>query len=321
MASIDMTVRELEAYAPEPYAPDDLEEFWTRTLAAALAQPLEVAVEPYALELAGVRSARVTFDGFEGGRLTAWYVRPDGPGPFPAVASYHGYSGRAARPLELYTLAAQGIAVLSLDCRAQNGESTDGVVRPSGHVAGWMTQGVGSPERYYYRHVYADAVRALEVLCAFPEVDASRVATTGVSQGGGLSLAAAALSSRPRFVWADIPFLCDIRRGAQISERLPYTEISDYLRSRPSLEDELWHTISYVDLLNLADRVTCETVVTVALWDDICPPSTIYSTFRRIAAPRKSLRVLPYHYHDLSYEIAEERLVALCAALGARPSG
>lgn len=318
MASIDMPIEQLELYAPEPWAPDDLDRYWSTTLAAALDQPLGVTTEPYGLELARVRSSLVRFDGFGGGTLAAWYVRPEGDGPFPGVALYHGYSGRAPRPLELYALAAQGLAVLAPDCRAQNGESTDGVVRGPGHVAGWMTQGVRAPEQYYYRHVYADAVRALEVLCSFPEVDESRVATTGISQGGGLSLAAAALSERPSFVWSDIPYLCDIRRGVQVAVKPPYTEISDFLRSQPGLEDDVWHTLGYIDLLNLAHKITCRSVVTVGLWDDICPPSTIFGTFRRIAATDKELRVLPFHRHELSYEISEERLVALLDALGVR---
>ena len=320
MPSIDMSRAELEAYAPEMYAPSDLDDYWAETLRAALEQPLGASVEPYALELAGVRCSQLHFDGFGGGTIAAWYLHPTGDGPFPAVAVYHGYGGRAPRPLELYPLAAQGVAVLAMDCRAQDGDSSDQVARDGGHLTGWMTDGVRDPQQYYYRYVYADVVRALEVLCARPGVDDSRIAVTGISQGGGLSLVAAALSDRPCFVWSDIPFLCDIRRGVEVAPRGPYVEISDFLRRWPSLDEQLWRTISYVDLLNLVDRITCPSVLTVGLWDDICPPSTVYGTFRRIGAPVKELRVQPFHRHDLSYEIAEERLAALLAALEVRPA-
>jgi cephalosporin-C deacetylase len=318
MSSIDMSREELEAYAPDSYAPVDLDDYWAGTIRAALEQPLGVELEPYPLELAGVRCSSVRFEGFGGGSIAAWYLRPVGGGAVPGVAVYHGYGGRAPRPLELYPLAAQGVAVLAMDCRAQDGESSDRVGRDAGHFAGWMTDGVRDPEQYYYRYVYADAVRALEVLCSQPGVDGSRVAVTGISQGGGLSLAAAALSDRPCFVWSDIPFLCDIRRGVEVAPRGPYVEVSDFLRRWPGLEEQTWSTIAYVDLLNLADRVTCPTVVTVGLWDDICPPSTIYGTFRRLGSTDKQLKVQPFHRHELSYEIGEERLVALLDALGAQ---
>src|SRR5688572_20293520 len=100
-----------------------------------------------------------------------------------------------------------------MDCRGQNGQSQDAAAYPEGHVAGWMTRGIREPRSYYYRYVFADAVRALELLARREEVDAKRLAITGVSQGGGITLAVAALSERPMLALPDIPFLCDYRRG------------------------------------------------------------------------------------------------------------
>jgi cephalosporin-C deacetylase len=316
MPSIDLPLEELRNYAPSIYPPADLDQYWSATLQAANAQPLGTILEAHELELRGVAISEVGFDGFEGGRIAGWYLRPEGEGTFPGVVVYHGYSGRGPRPLELYTLAAQGVAVLSFDCRGQNGESTDGVSRDGGYVAGWMTQGIRSPAEYYYRYVYADAVRAIEVLASFPEVDEQRIAVTGVSQGGGLALVAAALSDRPVFAWADVPFLCDFRRAVEVVDKKPYTEITDFLRAHPALEDDVWNTLSYIDLLNLADRVSCPVVVTAALWDDVCPPSTIFGVFRRIGSAKKTMRIMPYHRHETSYDVNAERLLALLEALG-----
>ena len=39
-----------------------------------------------------------------------------------------------------------------------------------GQHSGWMTKGIRSPKTYYYRYVYSDAVRALELLAAREEV-------------------------------------------------------------------------------------------------------------------------------------------------------
>jgi cephalosporin-C deacetylase-like acetyl esterase len=129
-------------------------------------------------------------------------VRPSASGKFPGVCIYHGYSGRAPRPLDMLALAAQGICVLSMDCRGQNGQSQDTAVYLEGHQSGWMTQGIRDPRTYYYRYVYADAVRALDLLARREEVDEKRLAITGASQGGGITLAVAALSERPRMAFS-----------------------------------------------------------------------------------------------------------------------
>ena len=57
-------------------------------------------------------------------------------------------------------LAAQGLCVLSMDTRGQNNQSQDAAITPEGHYMGWMTQGIRDPQTYYYRYVYADAIRA-----------------------------------------------------------------------------------------------------------------------------------------------------------------
>ena len=291
MPSVDLHLDALRTYAPEPYPPPDLLEYWASTIEKARAQPLGLVLHMEDPPLRGVYTFAVSFDGFESGRVAGWYVRPRSEGMYPGVVVYHG-----------------------------NGASTDDISSTGGHVVGWMTQGIRSPAEYYYRYIYADAVRALEVLCSFDEVDEHRVALTGFSQGGALALAVAALSERPAFCWADLPSMCDFPRAIQIAQMWPYTEIADFLRSHPAIEADVWRTLSYVDLLNLASAIKCPVVVSVGLWDEVCPPSTIFGVFRHIASPQKDLRILPYHRHESSYEIDVDRLMTLVRAVDAASS-
>jgi cephalosporin-C deacetylase len=314
MPSVDVSLDELHLYVPETQPPPHLAEFWDDTLAAAGQTALDVNLTPAGPGLAGVTHHQLSFSGLGGARITGWYARPDGHGPFPGVVWYHGYGGRGGRPLELYTLAAQGVAVLSMDCRGQTGDSPDTPLQ-AGHGAGWLTRGLADPTTHYYRYVYADAVRAVEALASFDEVDSGRMAVTGASQGGGLALAAAALSRRIRFVWADVPFLCDFPRGVATATEGPYLEVAELLRRRPDWEAQTFRTLAHFDATNLAPRVSCPAIVTVALWDPICPPSTIFGMFRRLANADKELVVLPYQGHDVPYEVDERRLTTLVSRL------
>jgi cephalosporin-C deacetylase len=314
MPSIDMPLEQMRQYKPSLYREADFEAYWDQTISAALKQPLNAELIPYPLPVKGVGMYAVRFDGFEGGRIAGWYARPEGNGPYPGVCIYHGYSGRAPRPLDLITLATQGMAVLSMDCRGQNGESQDAKTYPGGQHAGWMTAGIRSPKDYYYRYVYADAVRALELLAKRDEVDEKRLAITGMSQGGGITLAVAALSERPILALPDVPFLCDYRRSVQITPAGPYVEISNFLKAHPHQYEQTFRTLSYCDCLNLAPWIQCRTVVSNSLWDNVCPPSTVYAVYNHLTC-EKQIELYPFHLHELPYEHAELRFRLLIETL------
>jgi cephalosporin-C deacetylase len=316
MPSIDMPLEQLRQYKPSVYRESDFDSFWKSTIAEAVQQPLNAELIPYSLPSRGVECFAVRFDGYKGGRIAGWFVRPDARGEYPGAVFYHGYSGRALRPLDLLPFANQGMCVLSMDCRGQNGQSQDTAVYADGHATGWMTKGIRHPKDYYYRHVFADAVRAVELLARRDEVDESRLAVTGISQGGGISLAVAALSERVTLAVADVPFLCDYRRAIQIAQSGPYLEIVSFLKAFPNMQDEAMRTLSYCDCLNLAPWIRCKTIVCNCLWDDICPPSTIYGVYHQINAEKK-MEIYPFHKHEVPYEHAEMRFRSLVESLRA----
>jgi cephalosporin-C deacetylase len=159
-------------------------------------------------------------------------------------------------------------------------------------------------------------VRALELLAHRDEVDARRIAVTGFSQGGALALAAAALSERPILCLPDAPFLCDFRRAIEVATAGPYAEIPAFLKNFPHLYEDVVRTLSYVDNLNLAPWVRCRTIVCNCLWDDVCPPSTIFAAYHHLgAATEKRIEVYPFHKHEVPYEHAETKFRAIVEAL------
>ena len=53
--------------------------------------------------------------------------------------------------------------------------------------------------------------------------------------------------------------------------------------------------------MNLAPRIKCKTLICNCLWDDICPPSTIFAAYNHMTAP-KQIEIYPFHKHEIPYE-------------------
>ncbi|RME97345.1 MAG: cephalosporin deacetylase [Chloroflexi bacterium] len=297
MSIFDLSLEELQIYRPALTRQPDFEQFWQTTLAEAAQQPLNAELTAVDYPVPEIRAFSTRYAGWQGASVAAWYLRPSGNGPFPAMVFYHGYTRSKEGIYNYLPWVLQGYAVLAVDVRGQSGETADTATYSSGHARGWMTKGILSEYEYYYRGVYVDAVRALDFLAARPDVDITRVGLTGFSQGGGLSLAVAALDNRPALTMPGMPFLCHFERPLQISRAYPYWEFADYLRDYPHRTARVFKTLSYFDNLNLADKIKCPVLVSVGLIDEICPPSTVFAVYNHLPGP-KQIAVFPYHQHE-----------------------
>ena len=176
----------------------------------------------------------LTFTGFDGDEIRGWVVRPHGDEVLPAVIEYIGYGGGRGLPGERVNWALAGYVHVIMDTRGQGSAwSLGSTPDPHGSAAafpGVMTRGILDPREYYYRRLYTDAVRLVDEVRTMAGVDATRVAVTGTSQGGGLAIAAAALSGDAvAAVMPDVPFLCDFPNGIVRTPAAPFTEITRFL--------------------------------------------------------------------------------------------
>jgi len=296
MPNIDMPLEELQVYRPALTRQPDFQAYWERTLEESARTPLAATLEKVDYPVDGLQFYRVSYDGWREARICGWYVLPAGDGSFPVIVVYHGYGGHKGAIYNLLPWVVAGYAVVAVDTRGQTGDSTDPGPYSTGHWRGYMTKGILDPEEYYYRGAFVDCVRALDFVCGRPELDADRIALTGISQGGGLTLAVAALDRRPKAAIARVPYLCHYRRALEVSDEQPYWEIAEYLNFHPEREAQTFRTLSYCDNLNLAPEITCPTLMTVGLQDLICPPSTIFGTYNHMSC-EKEILVYPYMRH------------------------
>ena len=288
MPLTDLPYGELVDYRPELTAPADFDGFWERTLAEARAHGGEPALTRVTdTPLTTVDVFDVRFPGWNGEPVAAWLLLPRGAtGPLPAIVKFLGYSGGRGLPTDHLLPPSAGYAHLVVDSRGQGHDTPDrGEGTGTQWVEGFMTRGIEDPHAHYYRRLITDCVRAVDAAAALPQIDPARIVVTGISQGGGLTIAVAGLA--PELVAAampDVPFLCHYRRGADISGEGPYVEIAEYLRrhSRNAVE-RTFDTLGYFDGVHFAPRATVPALFSVGLMDPICPPSTVYAAYHRYA--------------------------------------
>jgi cephalosporin-C deacetylase len=303
MPQFDLPIDELRAYKPDLPVPDDLDAFWASTLAEARTHDLAAAFEAVDIGLVTIDTFDVTFAGFDGQPIRGWLHLPRGRiGPLPGIVEYVGYGGGRGLAHERLLWPSAGFAYLLMDTRGQGsawsvGDTPDPDPTGAPFHPGFMSRGVQDPSTYYYRRLFTDAVRAVEALRSHPDVDPTRIGALGGSQGGGMSLAVAALVPDLAAVAPDVPFLSDFPRAITLADTNPYTELMRYLKTHRDHVDAALRTLSYHDVAILGRRAVAPALFSVGLMDDITPPSTVYAAYNWYGGPKEIVEY-PFNSHE-----------------------
>ena len=303
MPGFDLPIERLREYQGSTPRPADFEEYWKRALAELDGiDPCPQLVKSK-FQTSFAECFDLYFTGTRGARIHTQYMRPTGrPGPHPALLIFHGYLSNCGDWAGRLHFAAAGMAVAALDCRGQAGESQDFSSGSTSTLFGAITRGLDQgPDQLMLRDTFLDTVQLARVVMSLPEVDASRVAVNGVSQGGGLSLACAALVPEIRLACVRYPYLCDYKRVWDMGMDVDaYACIRSYFRFYDPCherEDEIFHTLGYVDCSNLASLVKTEVYMQTGLQDRACPPSTQFAAYNHLQGPKR-METYPDYGHE-----------------------
>jgi cephalosporin-C deacetylase len=289
-------------YVPESTRESDFDAFWEENKLESKKQPLEVRLTDIPYPISNINAQKLAFKGFNGTDIAGFYLKPESVKEnLPCLLVLHGYGGNKGSIAYYAKYLMMGYAVVALDTRG-HGESANGSY-PAGGTGSWVTQGILDPSTYYYRHVYMDVIRAMDVIETLPELDHERIVIYGASMGGGIALAVAGLDNRASFVIADVPNMCDLPLAIQLKMEGSLVSVEQFLRQYPNQLKQVFKTLSYFDNKNLVENINCPVRFSAGGKDPICPPQTIYGVYNLITT-EKDIIFYPFSGHDLPGSIS-----------------
>ena len=301
---IDKPIDELRTYLGSSPLPEDFDSYWDESLAELAALPPEVELIPSEFQASNAVCFDLWFTGTGNARVHAKLLRPAGATrKHPAVVQFHGYSGNSGDWCDKLNYVSAGFTVASLDVRGQGGPSQDVTPVTGTTLRGHIIRGVDDPDpkKLLFRNIFLDTARTARIVMAMDDVDETRVGAMGGSQGGGLTLACAALVPELNRASATFPFLSDYRRVWNMDlAKAAYDELQYYFRwfdPTHAREEEFFRRLGYIDVQNLAPRIRCRIMMATGLMDTVCPPSTQFAAFNKITAPKEHV-----FYPDFGHE-------------------
>jgi cephalosporin-C deacetylase len=269
-----------ELIKPTTEVPADFNQFWEKAISDVASLPLNpklVLLPERCTEKVNVYQASIEY--FKPGtRLFGILCVPKKRGKYPAllrvpgagVRPYSGVIDLAEYGIITFEIGIHGIPV-TMD------ESVYDLLRYNALEGYWFFN-IDDRDKYYYKHVFIGCKRAVDFIFSLPEFDGTNIAVNGQSQGGGLSIITAALDSRVKYIAAYWPALCDL---------------TGYLHNRaggwPPLgtDKEKTETCKYFDAVNFARKLKIPGFYSWGYNDLSCPPTSMYSAFNVINAPKE----------------------------------
>ena len=305
MPMVDKPLPELLEYQGRNPCPKDMDAFWDASLKELQAIDTKPELKPAAIKAPNVECFDLYFTSTFGARVYAKYVRPKNAQgkKLPTVLQFHGYSGSSGDWLEKLAWAGNGFCLASMDCRGQGGKSEDlGGVQGTtlnGHIIRGLSD--PDPKKMLFRNIFLDTAQLARAVSTFAEVDTNRLGAIGGSQGGGLTLACAALTPSIKRAAPTFPFLCDYQRVWEMDQaQNAYAELKTYFKNfdpHHAREEEIFTKLGYIDNQHLAKRIKAEILMPVGLMDAICPPSTQFAAYNKITSKKNYLL-----YPDFGHE-------------------
>lgn len=254
------------------------------------------------IEYDEVIAYKVSFMSAGGVRIYGWFARPKEDGKYPGLMIYPG-AGYHSRSMPLEH-ARHGYAAFDIQVHGQDCDWPKEKYVPTPPV--FEHDDYKDYKNHYYNDIYNHALQALNMLCSMDCVDENRIAVCGGSQGGRLSIVAAAFDKRIKAAVLGIPhfngqnylqWATEINKRAEKGE-----EVDPYNVDTSILDKELLYGIEHYSTTNFAPMVKCPVFMGYGLTDRKSLATCEMTMFNALGSDNKSYVSYPQMAHDWDAE-------------------
>ncbi len=272
-----------EKLQPVTQQPADFKEFWNKAIADARKWDLEPMMTLMPERCTPkVNVYHVSWANNDwGSRMYGILTVPVAPGKYPAIlklpgAGVRGYNGDFTHCEKGFIILEVGIHGIPVNLPAQVYHNLY-----NGPLKRYHSFNMEDKDRFYYKRVITGCVRAIDFIEQLPDYNGC-LATFGGSQGGGLSIIMAGIDPRVKGLVSYYPAMSDMTGyTANRAGGWPHT-----LKDKKFHTKEVLSTIPYFDVSSFAREVKVPGFYTFGYNDMVCPPTSTYSVFNVIDAPK-----------------------------------
>ncbi len=305
--SFDMNLESLKKYLGASPTPNDFDNYWQKSIKEAnkIVSNYKIKKTHFFSNIADCYD--MFYTSIDNIKIHTKMIIPKNKEKMPCIINFHGLNCDSGEWTSLLPFASEGYCVFSMDCRGQGGGYEDSFYGRSNIELGFLLKGIfealsGNIDKLYYRNIILDAYKLYTIISTFEYIDKDRMGVTGWSQGGALTVALAALVPGIKCIAPVHPYLSDYKRFWQLGiNNKAYEGITNYFRifdPHHKTEDQLFKTLSYIDIKNMAKNIKANVFFSCGLKDTSCPPSTQFAVFNQMKC-KKYLNL----FHDFDHEI------------------
>lgn len=216
----------------------------------------------------------------------------------PVLVRYHGAGVRSATPVTMY----RGVITLDVNAHGiENGRDAAFYADLSKKdLKDYRLFGKMDRNKGYFVGMYLRVMRSLDYVKTLPEWDGKTLVVFGGSQGGGQSLAAAALDKDVTHCVAGVPAICD-HGGVQAGRVAGWPQFVRYAHIGKLTDEDkaVLREVAYIDGAYMARRIKAVTYIGTGFIDTTCVPTSVFAAYNSLpAGVEKHMSISPSRGHD-----------------------